>query len=402
MRTLAIVILALAFFALVPLAEAADYPALKNAYISSHPGQTIIPFPWDISTSVKVLPLNYNIPAAPGNTLSITACRDQFESGSFVITAQKDLAGITIGVPDLTSAQGNRIPADALNVRLVKAWYQADDTNILIDQPGSRFLTPELLLKDDSLVKVDYTNKVNYLRVTVNGAQQYIDISSPSAKFPSNAQFQDAQTLQPFSLATNENKQVWLTVHVPANTPSGDYSGDLTITTPSGNPVLMNVKVTVLPYELEPSPLEYAIYYRGGVTSAAQPGITADEKTPAQYALELRNMKEHGILYPTLYQNDWALWGNALTLRQQAGLPNDHIYVVEWQTGNPTDAAGLAALQKGITSVKNLNAPFGYKDTYIYGMDEAKGDVLQIRKNRMADHPRPAARRCLQPAMMMP
>ncbi len=80
-------------------------------------------------------------------------------------------------------------------------------------------LAPELLLKDDSLVKVDYTNKVNYLKVTINGVQQYIDISNPSGTFPSNAQFQDAQTLQPFSLAANENKQVWLTVHVPSGTP---------------------------------------------------------------------------------------------------------------------------------------------------------------------------------------
>ncbi len=45
--------------------------------------------------------------------------------------------------------------------------------------------------------------------------------------------------------------------------PSGDYYGDITITTPSEAPVLMNLKVTVLPFDLEPAPLEYAIYYTG-------------------------------------------------------------------------------------------------------------------------------------------
>ena len=379
MKRLKIVILVFAiFFLIAPVAHGAtpDYTALKNDYIKNHPGQSIIPFPWETSTSIKVLPINYIVPASPANNLSITACRDQFESASFIITAQKDLSNIGITVPNLYSAQGNSIPADAINVRLVKAWYQADDSNVYISHPGSRFLTPELLLKDDSLVKVDYVNKINSLKVTINGVQQYIDISNPSGTFPANAQFQDAASLQPFSLAMNENKQIWLNIHVPATTPSGDYYGNITLTTPSEAPVTMMVKVTVLPFALEPSPLEYAMYYRGGLTSDAQPGISADFKTPAQYATELKDMKEHGIMYPTFYQNDWTLWSNALTVRQQSGLPTDHIYVVEWGTGNPTDAAGLAALQHGISVVKNLNAPFGYKDTYIYGKDEAQGDTL--------------------------
>ena len=80
-------------------------------------------------------------------------------------------------------------------------------------------------------MKVDYVNKINSLKVTINGVQQYIDISNPSGTFPSNAQFQDSQTLQPFSLITNENKQVWLTVHVPATTPSENYYGNMTVTT---------------------------------------------------------------------------------------------------------------------------------------------------------------------------
>ena len=44
----------------------------------------------------------------------------------------------------------------------------------------SDYLTPELLLKDDSLVKVDYVTKTNYLKVTINGVEQYIDISNPT------------------------------------------------------------------------------------------------------------------------------------------------------------------------------------------------------------------------------
>ena len=187
-------------FLTLPAAQAADYAQLKTEYINNHPGQAIIPFPWEPITSVRVLPFEYEIPAAPGNNLSLTACRDEFESASFIMNARKDLSGITISVPNLYDRQGNSIPADAINVRTVKAWYQADETDVYINKPGSRFLTPELLLKDDSLVVVDYVGRINYLRITQNDRPQYIDISSPDSTIPPDATVSDAASLQPFSL----------------------------------------------------------------------------------------------------------------------------------------------------------------------------------------------------------
>ena len=148
-----------------------------------HPGQSVIPYPLKTGTSIKILPFDFTVPAVPSDNISLEACRNEFESASFVITAEKDLSGIGISVPDLYDVHGNSIPADAINVRLVKVWYQADESDIYINKPGSRFLTPELLLKDDSLVKADYVNRTNYLKVTLNGSQQYIDISSPGARF---------------------------------------------------------------------------------------------------------------------------------------------------------------------------------------------------------------------------
>jgi hypothetical protein len=218
MKRLAFLILTLTILLLIiPTAQAADYTSLKTAYINSHPGQTILPYPWESSTSIRVLPFNYEIPAAPGNTISMTACRDEFESASFILNARKDLSGIEIRVPNLYDAQGNSIPTDAINVRTVKVWYQAANDTIAYTTPGY-YLAPELLLKDDTLVKVDYVNKINYLKVTINGIEQYIDISNPAGTFPSNAQIHDAFSLQPFALKANENKQIWLTVHVPNNT----------------------------------------------------------------------------------------------------------------------------------------------------------------------------------------
>ena len=389
----AMLILTLTIFILiVPSVQATDYASLKNAYIQNHPGQSIIPFPWESSTSIKVLPFNYEIPAVPANNFSIAACRDQFEVATFIITAQKDLSGITISVPNLYDGQGNSIPSSAIDVRLVKVWYQASPDGIEYTTTGSNpefpavgyYLTPELLLKDDSLVNVDYANKVNYLKVTINGVQQYIDISSPTATVPQTAQIRDASTLQPFSLKVNENKQIWVTVHVPGTTPSGNYSGTITVNAPSETPVMMNFSVTVLPFDLAPAPLEYGLYYTGIVTS--DPLIIGDyRKTQALYAIELQNMKDHGILYPSLNPVE-ATYNTALSLRDAAGLPKDKIYIVDDQPGhsayigNAQDPAGLTTIANKVINWRNRTQAHGYTNTYFYGIDEAKGSLLSSER----------------------
>jgi len=374
-----IIILTL-FICIIPPVQAADsFATLKNQYIQNHPGQSIIPYPWETSTSTRVLPFNYEIPAGPANDISITASGNQFEAASFIITAQKDLSGININVPNLYNAQGNSIPADAINVRTVKVWYQAAADDIWLDH-NEYILAPELLLKDDSLVKVDYVTKTNYLKVTINGVEQYIDISSPTTTVPSNAQIHDAVLLQSFSLKANENKQIWMTVHVPSNTPAGDYSGNITITSPSEPSVVMDFSVTILPFDLAPSPIEYAMYYRGVIPTTPKEGINSEWKTPEQYAIELQNIKDHGILYPTVsswYENKVA---TELSIRNQIGFPNDHIYLLNIGPGNPTDQTNLTKIKNEVLAWKKITSQYGYQDTYFYGMDEANDTVLQSER----------------------
>jgi hypothetical protein len=369
---------------IIPAVQATDYAALKTAYINSHPGQAIIPFPWDPITSTKVLPFNYAIPAAPGNTISMTACRDEFEAASFIITPQKDLSGVNIIVPNLYDAQGNSIPSSAIDVRLVKVWYQASQGSIYYTTPGY-YLTPELLLKDDSLVNVDYVTKTNYLKVTINGVQQYIDISSPTVTVPQTAQVRDAATLQPFSLKANENKQIWVTVHVPSTTPAGNYSGNITITAPSETPVIMNLNVTVLPFDLEPAPVDYGLFYLT-VYDPAPAGMSdiTTNRNPTNMLIELQNMKDHGVLYPVFFTHRNEYMNEALTLRDTVGFPKDKIYTQsvggvagDWgYIGNAADPAGLAVITNKVVQMRNITKAHGYTNTYFYGIDEAYGNEL--------------------------
>jgi PKD repeat protein len=367
------------FCAVQPVSAADPYASQKTAYLTAHPGQSIVPYPWDPSSSTRILPFNYAVPAAPSNNFSLEATRNQFESTSFVITAQKDLTNIGISIPDLKSEQGNSLSANSINVRTVKVWYQASPNDVWLNH-NDYILAPELLLKDDGLVKVDYTNKINYLKVSINGSQQYIDISNPAAVFPASATVTDASTLQPFSLAANENKQLWVTVHVPANTPAGDYKGNITITAASETPVIMPFTVMVLPFDLETAPLEYSLYYRGRIPATSQPGINSEYKTATQYSLELQDMKDHGVLYPVLYQGNDKMLGTALSLRAQSGLPMDHIYVVSLETGNPTTPAGLSALATQVTQWKSTTTQYGFSNFYAYGIDEATGTTLQSER----------------------
>jgi len=370
--------LTILFLVIPPVQASVNYASLTNEYIRAHPGQAIIPYPWEPVTSTKVLPFNYEIPAAPGNTLSITACRNEFEPASFVITAQKDLSGINIIVPDLENARGNTIPADAIDVRLVKVWYQANEN--AITYTTGRFLTPELLIKDDRLVNVDYATKTNYLKVTINGVEQYVDITDRHATFPSDARVQDAASLQPFSLKADENRQLWVTVHVPGSAPAGDYYGDMVISAPSQIPVVMNLSVRVLPFALEPSPLEYGIYNYGilGTHDVTRHSY----RSPETLLIELQNMKDHGVLYPTLYQQDNGNLDTALSLRDAAGLPKDKIYLIGvWEghdsyIGSGSTPAELAEIAATVKNMRNHTNAYGYKDTYFYGLDEVKGEEL--------------------------
>lgn len=348
--------------------------------IGYKPGeQTLTLYPWNPTSPVKILPLDFVVPAVPGNNLSIRVCPDQFESASFVINTQDDISDMGITASNLHDAQGSSISSDEINIRLVKVWYQAGEDDIWYETPSS-VLVPELLLKDDSLVKVDRINRINYLKVILNGNQQYIDISNPKNTFPLYAEIHDSKVLQPFSMKKNENKQVWVTVHIPDKTPSGEYQGTITITAPRYTPVTLNFSVLVLPFSLEPSPVEYALYYRGILSSEITGKLDSERKTQSQYILELKDMKEHGIQYPTVYCWDPDNVATELLLRNHSGLPNDHIFVLGIGTGNSADPRNLTRLGETVRQWKNITSRYGFHDMYIYGIDEAEGNLLQSER----------------------
>jgi len=331
-------------------------------------------YPWEPINQTKILPTTFPLPATAGRSLSIQASRGQFEPASFILRSGNNaLSRIQISASDLIGTGQQKIPASAVDIRLVKCWYQSGDGTIT---KNKTVLTPELLLRDDALVRVDTTNQMNYLKVSLNGAEQYVDISSPDAVFPDNAVIKDADTLQLFNLDAHTNKQVWVTVHVPADTPSGDYSGSIQIAAPGEDTVTLTLNVTVLPFDLPQPAMEYSIYYTGRLTSTPQKTVNSNWKTADQYLVEMVNMKDHGIVSPTLYQGLDSFVNQALDIRKQAGIAGESLYVLGTATGKATDAVSLTALSSKVSQWLTFGAQYGYKNTYIYGIDEARGDVL--------------------------
>ena len=79
--------------------------------------EPISPFP--------ILPDTWPVPGIAGNEIQITAATDQYEAASFVLRSElREYNHVNVEVSDL-SGPGGRLPKEQVDIRLVKAWYQA-------------------------------------------------------------------------------------------------------------------------------------------------------------------------------------------------------------------------------------------------------------------------------------
>jgi hypothetical protein len=339
-------------------------------------------------TNSKILPdtdlntLYNNNKYNASSNISLQASNGEYTAASFVVSSNQDLTNLNITASDLTSG-GNTIPASDIDIKAVKVWYQSGTDDVWRNQ-DLNVLTPELLLNDDSLVKVQGTD--NYIK-GYNCSGCYIDISQP--RFPlkatDSAQWQteenyltanvkptDAATLQPVNISANTLKQFWVTIHIPQDASIGSYTGAITLDSHSAFPTkTINLQTEVLPFNLEDPVLDYSIYYMSILSDTASLGET---KSAEQIANEMRDLKAHGIDYPTIYEQDSNL-SNYLTIRDDKGFKKDKLYYLRSITSQ-YDPNNPNAFKNSVAQYVNLFKSFGYGDTYMYGIDEAQGSAL--------------------------
>jgi hypothetical protein len=332
-------------------------------------------------TDEKILPTSSISDSYISNKISIIACPGEYEPASFVVRAHEDITSLEIQATNLVGT-GSSIPSSNIDIRVVKCWYQAGYT---IEDTAHKHLTPELLLKDDSLVKVE--NGENYLKLTTG---EYVWISSPSGVpgvpiYPTVDQLpvMDSSTLQPVNIPANTNKQFWLTVKVPDDCPSGIYEGEIELRTAAGLIGELQLKLEVFPIELSQPYLTYSLFYQGSLYSAWPTGsIASPYKSEEQLRAEMTNMLEHGVHNVAVYQGlaDKVLLGRYLSIKNEVGMGNQPLYLRSIRTNNPTDPASLEALRNTIEEIIDFTRPYGVTEVYISGIDEATGEVLTSQR----------------------
>jgi hypothetical protein len=332
----------------------------------------------------KILP-NSGPPATTESyEISVVAALGEFEPASFVIRPQVDLSGILAEATPLTSASGAVISADAVDLRVVKCWWQAG-VEVWGTEHQTKVLTPELLLKDDALVKVE--GGENYLRL--NGEYTWIsawgNLTGATILMPEEFPVQDAATLQPFDVPAGTNKQVWITIQVPPDAEAGTYQGFVLLRRSSGEiGRSVWIQLKVLPFSLAKPRLTYSLYYYSKLNNSSYPNgsISSEYKSDEQLRAEFTNMLAHGVTNPTVSQ--WADWRNPLVkylgMRRDLGMNNQPLYFLSMGTGSSSDPAELQALKQRVQDLIALATPYGITDVFIYGRDEATGADLTAQR----------------------
>ncbi|NOY81768.1 MAG: DUF4091 domain-containing protein [Kiritimatiellaeota bacterium] len=325
---------------------------------------------------VRFAPDSFPLSVPPRRGLECSGCRGEFEPVSLLVFAVRDAPGLVLTATDLTGPEGAVIPASAVDIRVVKWWYQGAGRNIGYNP--KKELKAELLLYDDALVRVDRTKQENYLRSTApDGTEKWLLCSGKSSKNLAAVRPRDATSLKPLAVKAGTLREFWITVRIPDNASSGAYRGAVVWRTSDGRSGQAPLRVTVHPFDLAPSPLIYSIYYRAKLSKDGKPTIGSETKSEQQYRAEVRNMRDHGVLYPSNYQGwDEARLPRVLEVRRELGLPTDAFFNLGRSTGNPDTPEKLAELGRSVKKWLDLCREYGYRDVYFYGIDEAKGKRL--------------------------
>ncbi|MBX3349265.1 MAG: hypothetical protein KF747_11015 [Nitrospira sp.] len=306
------------------------------------------------------------------------------------------MSALTVTASDLYGLSGGAvISSENVDIRIVKPWFQSfyawNEIGKTAPTDFRQKLVPELLLKDDSLVSIEPEAERNFLKLErgngstsewINQRNITSDQFLPKAHaFP----VKDAKTLRPFSLPRQSSKQVWITVFVPLDTAPNEYTGDLVI---RANGVLqgtIKLKVTVHSFQLAQSKLTHSIYYRARLDDG-KAAVGSEFRTIEQMRAELKNLLDHGVDNPSMYQSyaDIAVFVKCLQLRQELGMNNGPLFYFGMPTINAFWGGELGAannvLKRIFPQINALARAHGFSAVYLYGKDEARGAELVAQR----------------------
>ncbi|MFH0796362.1 MAG: hypothetical protein V2A65_04810 [Candidatus Omnitrophota bacterium] len=366
----------------------------------------------------KVLPFDPFMPGEISNEIKIVATPGEYEPASFVLYYKDDLNVLTLKASDLKGTQGT-IPSSSIDLKVVKCWYQTGiGWNSGEFVGGTKALVPELLLNDDTLVKVDIEKEENYLKLIFPEGEKYIWISNPNEvrepwltveKFP----VKDSPVLLPANIPARTNKQFWVTVNVPEDAKGGVYTGSINLSSEGKTLGTITLKLRVLPFKLASPKTCYdphrdfisSIYYASRLSFSSdypynypKGTISGIWKSKEQLKSELKNMLAHGVTSPTVHQSyknpDYSEFlGEYLDIWNEVGMGKQALYFIGADIGSflgcdftglkkgfPIPPEKLAALKIRVKEVLGFCKSYGIPEVYFYGQDEAKDEQVTAER----------------------
>ena len=277
------------------------------------------------------------------------------------------------------------------DIKYVKRWMQAGGAWKNISPHGNSRYIPELLLNDDSLVRVDKEARKNELKILGPGGINFVNISDTSNETGrlihdvNKFRVQDADGLLPLTIEAGDIRQIWITFHATHDAPIGKYEAVLSARNGNQTYFRIPIKVNVLPIRLEDPNILYSIFYRG-VLVEGEGSISSEYKSEQQFTAELENMKRHGICCPVLYQyiGDRPLFEKSMMLRKQVFGKNQSLFMTGLSASIATTKDMERYLKSNIDYLITHQKEFGVDQYYLFGKDEAKGDALLAQKSSWA------------------
>jgi len=324
-------------------------------------------------------------------SLSIRVAQGEFESMSFYIKSKNDISDLNISSSDFSN-KDSTIESKFLDIKYVKYWYQAGGawSSHRIDRRKKSILVPELLINDQELIKVDKYKKINYIKTKNNG---YVHITGKKTKKRKSIEkyiINDTLTLQPVSIKKNIAEQFFVTVYISNKTKPGVYEGEIILDSVKIE-VAIPVKIEVLPFKLEPPNLIYSLYYRGKLHYGKRL-ISSELKTENQLKVELKDMVNHGVCCPTMYQKVFrgvkndniprniSLFERYLDIRESSGVANSMLFYLGLLTGGESSLNDLPGHRQKVNKIISLSKKYGVKDVFFYGKEEKRSHEYDEQK----------------------
>ncbi len=350
-------------------------------------------------SEVQRLADEYPIDGKIFGTVRIIMAQDEYEPGSFVVYPLADEGKVEFKLTPFKTADGKVFPADKLDLKVIKVWYQNGNGWYSYFGDTGLKLTPELLLNDEDLFKVDTEKVQNYARVLdEKGNVSWLWVTPPLEIdkryfFPSYRSaspfqymrkgFEDAGTLQPVTLNGGEFKQFFLTVHAVKDQAPGLYKGAVEMVKNGQKLGAVPVTVKVLPFAL-PKPCSYADTDKPFLVSAYSydglDNIYAQNGGDFEHAVKIlkatfanhvsHNQDMHMTSNPFTFQG--ALYEK---LMREAGMRSDYLMGGSVLGKNRIDMEHYAKLQR------EHFTKLGYKDIFIGYGDEPPARWVVANRN---------------------